>query len=102
MAMTRRARSIAGLGAGLAVIVIAGSAAWLMWPTLSDALEDKPVPIKSTVLQSADETGTPTPAVAPATPAIPDTAQPSTTAAEAPVALPLEGLKISSQSWRRG
>jgi len=99
--MTRRARSIASLGAGLAAVVIAGSLIWVMWPTLVDALdaEDKPVPIRAAVVQPADEAATPTPAVAPASP---DAAQPSTTAAEGPAASPLDGLKISSQSWRRG
>lgn len=100
--MTRRARSIAGFGAGLAATVITGSLAWVVWPSLSDAFEDKPVPIKSAVVQPGDETVTPTPAVAPAGPAIPDAAQPPATAAEAPAASPLDGLKISSQSWRRG
>ena len=97
--MTRRARSIAGFGAGLAAIVIAGSSAWVMWPTLSDAFEDKPVSINSVVVQPADETATPALAVAPASP---DAAQPPATAAETPAASPLDGLKISSQSWRRG
>lgn len=93
--MTMRARSIAGFGAGLAAVVIAGSLAWVLWPTLSGA-EDKPAPI-----QSAEGTLTATPAVAPATSAAPDAAQAPATA-EAPAASPLEGLKISSQSWRRG
>ncbi len=96
--MTRRARSIAGFGAGLAAIVITGSLAWVMWPTLSDAFEDKPVSIKSAVVQG-DESAAPISAAAPASP---DAAQPPTTAAEAPAASPLDGLKISSQSWRRG
>lgn len=99
--MTRRVRSIAGFGAGLAAVVIAGGGlTWVMWPTLSDA-EDQPAPIQSAVVQPAEEAATPTPAVAPVTLAAPDAAQASTTAA-APVASPLDGLKISSQSWRRG
>jgi hypothetical protein len=104
MAMRKRTRSIAGFGAGLAAVVIGGSLAWVMWPTLVDALdaEDKPVAIKSAVVQQAEETATPTPAVAKDSPAIPDTAQPPATAAEAPAASPLDGLRISSQSWRRG
>jgi hypothetical protein len=96
MAMTVRARSYAGLGAGLAAVVTAGSLAWVLWPTLSDA-EDQPAPIQSAVIQGAEETATPTPAVAPATPA----AQPAVTEAT-PSGSPLDGLKISSQSWRRG
>jgi hypothetical protein len=88
MAMARRVRSIAGFGAGFAAIVIAGSLAWVMWPTLSDA-EDQPVPLQSAVVQPAEETPAPGVAQAPVT-------------AEAPGASPLDGLKISSQSWRRG
>src|ERR1700741_2234924 len=98
--MTRSARSIAGLGAGLAAVVIAGSLAWVMWPTLSDA-EDQPIAIKSAVVQ-AEETATPTAVVAKEGPAIPDTAQPPATAAQALAASPLDGLRIASQSWRRG
>ena len=94
MAMSH-ARSLAGFGAGLAAVVIAGSLAWVLWPTLSDA-EDRPAPIPSAVIQG-EETATPTPAVA--TPAVPDAAQPTVTAAPTS---PLDGLKISAQSWRRG
>jgi hypothetical protein len=100
MTMTRRVRSIAGFGAGFAALVIAGCLAWVMWPTLSDA-EDQPTPIQSAVVQPAEETAAPNPAAAPAATApVPDAAQGHTTAA--PVASPLDGLKISSQSWRRG
>jgi hypothetical protein len=95
MAMTRRVQSIAGVGAGLAAVVIAGGFAWVMWPTLSDA-EDRPVPVQSAVIQP-EETAAPTPAVAPESPAVRDAAE-TTTAATSP----LDGLKISSQSWRRG
>jgi hypothetical protein len=87
--MIRRMRSIAGLGAGFAAVVIAGSLAWVMWPTLSDA-EDQPAPIQSAVVQPPEETASPT---------VPDAAQPAVTA---PPASPLDGLRIASQSWRRG
>jgi hypothetical protein len=97
MAMTR-VRSIAGLGAGLAAIAIAGGLAVEMWPTLSDA-EDKPASLQSAVVNSPEEAPAPTTTAAPATEAVPD-AQNAVTAA-AP-ASPLDGLKISSQSWRRG
>jgi hypothetical protein len=90
MAMTARVRSVAGLGAGFAAVVIAGGLTWVMWPTLSDA-EDKPASVQSAV-QPSDET----PALTPATAAAPDA--PSTEVAGAP----LDGLRISSQSWRRG
>ena len=82
--MTRRVRSIAGLGVGLAAIVIAGSLAWV---TLSDA-EDKPASVQSAAIQSAGEPAAVVPDAA---------AAPATVAAS-----PLDGLKISSQSWRRG
>lgn len=93
--MTGRARSIAGLGAGIAAVVIAGSLAWVLWPTLSDA-EEKPAALQSAVVQSAKDV-----AVVPASPALPDAPKPATSA-EAPAASPLDGLRISSQSWRRG
>ena len=92
--MTTRVRSVAGLGVGFAAVVIAGGLTWVMWPTLSDA-EDKPASAQS-VVQPSDEMPAPTPAVAPATGAAPD---PNTAAAPAS---PLDGLRISSQSWRRG
>ena len=98
--MTKRVRSIAGLGAGVAAVMIAGGLTWVMWPTLSDA-EDRPASLQSAVIQSAGETGAPTPATAPADAAAPDAGQ-APVAAEAPVTSPLDGLRISSQSWRRG
>ena len=85
MAITTRVRSVAGLGVGFAAVVIAGGLTWVMWPTLSDA-EDKPASIQSAV-QPSEET--------PATAAASDGAQ-------AGPASPLDGLRISSQSWRRG
>lgn len=94
--MTRRARAIAGLGAGIGAVVIAGSLAWLLWPTLSGA-EDKPAAPQSAVLQPARDAAT----LAPTTQALADTVQPATSA-EGPAASPLDGLRISSQSWRRG
>ena len=85
MAITTRVRSVAGVGAGFAAVVIAGGLTWVMWPTLSDA-EDKPASIQSAV-QPSEET--------PATAAASD-------AAQVGPASPLDGLRISSQSWRRG
>ena len=87
------ARSVAGFGAGLAAFVIAGGLAWVLWPTLSDA-EDKPAPIQSAVIQPDEEIATATPAIAPAAP---NATQPAVTAVS-----PLDGLRISAQSWRRG
>ena len=86
MAITTRVRSVAGVGAGFAAVVIAGGLTWVMWPTLSDA-EDKPASIQSAV-QPSEETPSLTPATA--------------DAAQAGPASPLDGLRISSQSWRRG
>ncbi len=95
--MTRRTQSIAGFGAGIAAVVIAGSLAWVMWPTLSDA-EDQPTPIQSAVTRPAEDSGASTAAAAPAAP---DATQ-APVAAATPPASPLDGLKIASQSWRRG
>jgi hypothetical protein len=99
MAMTKRVRSIAGLGAGLAAVMIAGGLAWVMWPTLSDA-DDKPASLQAVVMPPAEEAAPPIPAVAPGTVSVPDVAQAPAT--EAPAAPPLDGLRIASQSWRRG
>lgn len=93
-----RARSIAGLGAGIAAVAIACALAVEMWPTLSDA-EDGTASLQSPVIEPA-KAAPPTPAAPPATEAVPEAAQ-SPAAAAAP-ASPLDGLKISSQSWRRG
>jgi len=96
--MTKRVRSIAGLGAGVAAVMIAGGLAWVMWPTLSDA-DDRPASLQPAAIQPAEEAGAPTPAMAPAD--APEAAQ-APASAEAPAASPLDGLRISSQSWRRG
>ena len=88
MAMTTRVRSVAGLGAGFAAVVIAGGLTWVMWPTLSDA-EDKPASVQSGVQPSEEA-----PALTPAVAALDET--------QAAPASPLDGLRISSQSWRRG
>jgi hypothetical protein len=100
MTMTKRVQSIAGFGAGIAAVVIAGSLAWVMWPTLSDA-EDQPTPIQSAVTRSAEDSGAPTAAAAPEATA-PDATQPAPLTAATPSASPLDGLRIASQSWRRG
>src|SRR5262249_45753906 len=98
--MTRRARSLAGFGAGLAAVVIAGSLAWVMWPTLSDA-EDQPTPIQDAVVKAAQEAPAPTPAAAPANASVPD-ASSTPAGAAARGGSPADGLKCSSQPWRRG
>jgi hypothetical protein len=90
--------SRAGLYA-LPVIAIAGCAIWLMLPASSDA-QDSPTPPQ----QSAMSLNTATPAEEPAGPSQPSTSTVGVAPAVAPVAeaSPLDGLKISSQSWRRG
>ncbi len=86
--MVTRIRSIAGFGAGIATFAIIGCAVWTLWPAPSDA-EGQPKPAQSAVVQPADEAASPTPAAA------------STTPSAVPVSA-VDGLAISSQSWRRG
>jgi hypothetical protein len=82
-----------GLGLyALPVIAIAGCAIWLMLPGPSDAQNpDNATPAAS--LNAAMAPADATPAAAPA--AMPTDASQVETS-------PLDGLKISSQSWRRG
>jgi hypothetical protein len=107
----------------LPVVAIAGFAAWVMLPELSDA-EDQSAPEPSEVVgaaqnatwnatsvdpanaptqstsQSSTEVTAPADTAAPAAATTaPEIAVPQTTA---PATSPLDGLKISSQSWRRG
>ena len=112
--------SFASSGARLAVlpaIAIAGCTVWLMFPEPSDA-ESEAAATPSAVIRVAQNTPRPEDALSEAvlaspasstvpaeasptaaTAAAPDIASPETTA---PVKLPIDGLKISSQSWRRG
>jgi hypothetical protein len=101
----------------LPVVAIAGFAAWVMLPELSDA-EDQSAPEPSVVGGAAqgvtwnaiwvDPASAPTQSTAepPTEGTAPaDTAAPAAVAAPeitAPAMSPLDGLKISSQSWRRG
>jgi hypothetical protein len=107
----------------LPVVVIAGFSAWIMLPELSDA-DDQAEPVPSAVIgsaqnatqnaiwiesanaptqstsQSSTEDAAPADAAAPAAATTaPEIAAPETTA---PAKSPLDGLKISAQSWRRG
>src|SRR6185436_8609112 len=61
--------------------------------------EDQPTPIQSAVTRSADEPAAPT---AVAAPPAPDAIEAAPVAAATPPASPLDGLRIASQSWRRG
>jgi hypothetical protein len=94
------------------VVAIAGFAAWIMLPEL-DGGEDEPVPVSSAVTGAVQNAAWFDSAIAPdraVTVAVtapagetgataPEIAPPETTAAGKS---PLDGLKISSQSWRRG
>ena len=90
----------------LPVAVIAGCAVWVILPGPGDA---EGQPVRSAVIRSAQNTSwfdpviTPVQAtlVAPAEANAPTETVPPE-AAPAPEKLPVEGLKISSQSWRRG
>jgi hypothetical protein len=112
----RRARDPKARFALLPVLVIVGSMTWMMFSGPSDA-ESQPVPVRSPVLRSAQDPAwfdpvitriQATTTVAPSqtnlvTPA--DAAPPAEAASPeaAPVELaPVDGLKIASQSWRRG
>src|SRR5260221_14457574 len=83
----------------LPAIAITGCATWLMLPGPTDA-ESQSAPASSQVLYAqnvslVDHAAAPAEVTAPAAAA----ALPETTVAEKPV---LDGLRISSQSWRRG
>ena len=100
----------------LPAIAIAGCTVWLMFPRPSDA-EGEAAARPSAVIRAAQNTPRPDDALTEAvlaspastvpaeasptaaTAAPPDIASPETTA---PAKLPIDGLKISSQSWRRG
>jgi len=82
----------------LPAIVIAGCAAWSMLSVPSDA-ESQSAPTSSQPLYAhnlslVDDAAAPAETTAPAAAPLPET-----TAAEKPV---IDGLRISSQSWRRG
>jgi hypothetical protein len=113
-------KSFVSFGARLVLplLVVAGFAAWMTLPEPSDA-EDQSAPPPSALLSSTQRTSSPDAVIAqpPATtPAAVQAAAPadaaSTGAIEAtpqtalmepkPEKSPLEGLRISSQSWRRG
>jgi hypothetical protein len=89
-------------------IAVAGCAVWIMLPWPSDA-ESPPAATSSAIVRvvqdasAADEAAAPTRAV-PANPASTTAASPAISAPETTVLAkpPVEGLKIFSQSWRRG
>lgn len=108
----------------LPVVVIAGFSAWIMLPELSDA-DEQTAPVPSAAIDSVqnaawqnaawvEPANGSTPSTSPgstednspadtakpaAVPPAPEIAAPETTA---PATSPLDGLKISAQSWRRG
>jgi len=97
----------------LPVVAIAGFAAWIMLPDPSDAeVQSAPVPavvagpaqnaapVDSATAPTQSTPEHPADAAAPAAVVMaPEIAAPETTA---PAKSPLDGLKISAQSWRRG
>ena len=96
---------LGALGVGLVVplIAVAGIAAWLMLPDPSDAddLDDAPAP--SAIILAAQDASIQNPSTE-ARPGEDATAPLAVvTAPEAkPAKSPLDGLRIASQSWRRG
>ncbi|MEH2560386.1 hypothetical protein [Bradyrhizobium sp. AZCC 2289] len=91
----------------LPVVAIAGFAAWIMLPDPSDA-EDQSAPVPAVIAGPAQNAAPVDPATAPTqsteATAPADAAAPAAVATEttAPAKSPLDGLKISAQSWRRG
>ena len=93
--MAGRVQSFAGFGAGVAVVAIVASLAWSMWPAPGGAQDKVPsTPVPSAGTGPTAEPAVPMAVAAPAA-AVPEAAPPVT-------ASPLDGLKIASQSWRRG
>ena len=89
----------------LPAIAIAGCAAWLMLPGPSDAQnpDAQNPPAQNAASLDPAVTSTETALVTPAQPAAPKLAvAPADVVPVETVPLPLDGLKISSQSWRRG
>jgi len=89
--MPRQGLWIAGPGAGLAAVVAAN----LAWVGVGTA-QERPAPLQSSAVQSSNEPATPAVAASPNQ----DGTQPALDATVP--SSPLDGLKISSQSWRRG
>jgi hypothetical protein len=100
-----------------AAVAIAGVLAWIMLPELSDADDDS---APAAVINPTPQSARPDPAAiltqaimtSPAQSTAPDGTEPSAALATAPPEVappetrpeksPLDGLRISSQSWRRG
>jgi hypothetical protein len=97
MAMAMNVKPSHGAMIWLPVVAIAGCVTWMMLFGSSGA-ETQPAPAPSTATMSAQNTSWLNPAITP-TEATPATAVETATPAEA---APVDGLKISSQSWRRG
>jgi hypothetical protein len=86
----------------LSVVVIGGIVTWAMLPGPSDA-EGQPVSAPPPVLMAAQNTSMLDPGIASPTAAPPGPVQETLPAATAPAAAaPIDGLSISSQSFRRG
>jgi hypothetical protein len=96
-----------GLGISLVVplIAIAGLAAWLLIPHPSDADDRNSAPASPAVILSAENAATQGPLTEPQpgqAAAAPTPANEPAGTAAAPEKSPLDGLRIASQSWRRG
>ncbi|WP_156164501.1 hypothetical protein [Bradyrhizobium sp. LTSP885] len=103
----------AGIGVSLVVplIAVAGIAAWLMLPDPSDADDLDDAPASSAIILAAQNASIQNPlaeaqpgqAATATVPAVEPAAAGIVTAPEAkPEKSPLDGLRIASQSWRRG
>ena len=102
-------KSLVSFGARLALplLVVVGFAAWMTLPEPSDA-EDQFAPQPSAVLGStqnislSDDAAIAQPPAAAVRADAPDAAPQTPPAEPKPEKSPLDGLRISSQSWRRG
>lgn len=96
--MAARVQPMACLGAGIAAAAIAASLAWAMWPAAGGAQEKGRETTRETTQDKPTAMTAASPAAQPAVsadPAVPEASPPA-------LASPLDGLKIASQSWRRG
>jgi hypothetical protein len=87
------------------VVVIAGLAAWLALPELSGAQNDSAVSPSASGGSTKNAVRLEAATISEWAPAAPPADEPAETAAPSEVTVersPIDGLKISSQSWRRG
>jgi hypothetical protein len=95
-------RRLGARGFLLPFIAIVGASTWGMLSLASESA-GQPVPASPSAMSSAQNTSWFNPAITPTQVTLPDTTQVAPPEETAPVEpSPLDGLKISSQSWRRG